>query len=183
MLPVAVTSADADAFNALEDWFDVVVVDAPCSGEGLFRKDHAAIREWSLPHVETCALRQQRILPGAVNALAPGGVLLYSTCTYNRLENEDNVAWLCQTFDLEPVSIDIPASWGVHAAREPTAFSPSFGRRGFFLSILRKRIPGAAQPPQCCFSTPSAGSQSTTAATFPLGGQSRHPYILPDQQR
>ena len=99
---VATCSAEAeDIAQALPGWFDVIVVDAPCSGEGLFRKDVHAVQEWSPDHVQLCSARQRRILRAAVDALAPGGLLVYSTCTYNRTENEDNVRWLQAEFGLE----------------------------------------------------------------------------------
>ena len=87
-----VTSAHPDALcSALAEYFDRVVVDAPCSGEGMFRKDDTAIAEWSPEHVTACAQRQQAILESAYTALAPGGKLIYSTCTFAPEENEDTV--------------------------------------------------------------------------------------------
>jgi 16S rRNA C967 or C1407 C5-methylase (RsmB/RsmF family) len=86
-----VTNQDPDRFAALGPWFDVILVDAPCSGEGLFRKDPAAIAEWSEAAVAHCALRQERILRDIWPALKPGGVLIYSTCTFNREENESRM--------------------------------------------------------------------------------------------
>lgn len=78
--------------NVFEEYFDVVVVDAPCSGEGMFRKDQTAIEEWSLENVEMCAKRQEEILDEAVKMVAPGGVLAYSTCTFAPAENENQIA-------------------------------------------------------------------------------------------
>jgi len=87
-----VTSAHPDALcSALAEYFDRVVVDAPCSGEGMFRKDDTAVAEWSPEHVTACAQRQQAILESAYNALAPGGRLIYSTCTFSPEENEQTV--------------------------------------------------------------------------------------------
>ena len=87
-----VTSAHPDALcGALKEYFDRVVVDAPCSGEGMFRKDDTAIAEWSSEHVTACAQRQQAILESAYTALAPGGKLVYSTCTFSPEENEQTV--------------------------------------------------------------------------------------------
>ena len=96
---VAVTSSDPAAFTALKDFFDFVLVDAPCSGEGMFRKDPRAVAEWSSDTVRLCAARQRRILADVWPALRPGGFLVYSTCTFNPFENEENVDWLCSTFD------------------------------------------------------------------------------------
>ena len=90
---VVVTSVDPAAFARLEGWFDVIVADVPCSGEGMFRKDPRAREEWSPEVVELCAARQRRILADVWPALREGGFLIYSTCTYEQAENDDNLAW------------------------------------------------------------------------------------------
>lgn len=95
---IVVTNNDPADFKAFEGFFDLVVVDAPCSGEGLFRKDSAAVGEWSPANVNLCAQRQQRILADIWPALKPGGYLIYSTCTYNKFENDGNLQWLAETF-------------------------------------------------------------------------------------
>jgi 16S rRNA C967 or C1407 C5-methylase (RsmB/RsmF family)/NOL1/NOP2/fmu family ribosome biogenesis protein len=138
---VAVTNAEAEEFGiGLPDWFDVVVVDAPCSGEGLFRKDPDATKEWSEANVALCQGRQQRILAAAVQTLRPGGTLVYSTCTYNHLENGDNVAWMCQTLDMEPVVLQIPDTWGLTPVGSGYQFFPHRTRgEGFFIAVLRKK--------------------------------------------
>ena len=137
---IAVTGAEAEEFEALEGWFDVVVTDAPCSGEGLFRKDPDAVGEWSPAGVDLCAGRQRRILTSAVRALAPGGVLVFSTCTFNRRENEENAAWLVRTFGLETVDLDIPAVWGIVESEGGYRFFPHRVRgEGFFLAVFRKK--------------------------------------------
>lgn len=84
--------------KVFEDYFDVVVVDAPCSGEGMFRKDQVAVEEWSLENVEMCARRQEEILSEAVKMVAPGGLLAYSTCTFAPLENENQIAGLLANY-------------------------------------------------------------------------------------
>ncbi len=137
---VAITSAEAEDFAALEGFFDVVVADAPCSGEGLFRKDPDAVREWSPANVELCSARQKRILANAVEALKPGGILAYSTCTYNRSENEDNAVWLTQNFDLEFVKLEVPAEWGILETDGGYRFFPHKVKgEGFFISVFRKK--------------------------------------------
>lgn len=84
------TSAHPDAVaDALPEYFDRVIVDAPCSGEGMFRKDAEAILEWTPEHVKACALRQSSILESAVKNVAYGGKLIYSTCTFSYEENEE----------------------------------------------------------------------------------------------
>lgn len=84
-----ITSNDPSAFTSLSGVFDLIVCDAPCSGEGMFRKDPASINHWSLEHVHHCAERQKRIVQQAWKALKPGGVFIYSTCTFNKEENEN----------------------------------------------------------------------------------------------
>lgn len=91
---VVVTNNDPSHFAGFREWFDVILVDAPCSGEGMFRKHPELEKEWSEENVELCARRQRRILGEIWGALKPGGRLIYSTCTYNRKENEENVEWL-----------------------------------------------------------------------------------------
>ncbi len=136
----AVSSADAADLGALEDWFDVVVTDAPCSGEGLFRKDADAIREWSPSAVEMCAGRQRRILASAVAALAPGGVLIYSTCTYNRDENDLNAAWVAREMELDLLRLDLPAAWNIVKTEYGYQFFPHRLRgEGFFMAVFRKK--------------------------------------------
>ena len=130
---VAVTSSDPSCFSPLQSWFDVAVVDAPCSGEGMFRKDERAVAEWSLANVRLCAARQRRILGDVWPALAPGGFLIYSTCTFNRLEDEDNVEWICQELGGECL--------------EMRHFWPGEDRgEGFFAALIQKGgsyVPGS----------------------------------------
>jgi NOL1/NOP2/fmu family ribosome biogenesis protein len=139
--------------KGLENLFDVVLTDAPCSGEGLFRKDPNAIKEWSPENVNTCAARQKRILANAVHLLKAGGILLYSTCTYNDFENMDNVAWLTETFGLESVRLQLQKDWGIvekkasipsgNEAGNITGFGYQFyphrvQGEGFFVSVFKK---------------------------------------------
>lgn len=100
-----VTNNDPKDFTSLTNFFDIIVVDAPCSGEGMFRKDKNAISEWSEENVQLCSHRQQRILADVLPALKPGGFLIYSTCTFNTSENEDNVLWMEKEFGLKSVEI------------------------------------------------------------------------------
>lgn len=120
--------------------FDCVVVDAPCSGEGMFRKDLNARNEWSLQNVAMCAERQRAILSDVWDALKPGGVLVYSTCTFNRAENEQNVAWMAENLgaDLLPVAYD--ARWGLTEGTAGYHFYPHRVKgEGFYICALRKR--------------------------------------------
>ena len=93
---VVVTSDDPSAFPSLPGYFDIILADVPCSGEGMFRKDEEAVRQWSEDNVTLCQARQRRILADVWPSLAPGGVLVYSTCTFNRYENDLNVLWAAE---------------------------------------------------------------------------------------
>ncbi len=140
---VAVSCNDAANFAAYKHWFDVLAVDAPCSGEGMFRKNKDARTEWSSANMELCAARQRRILADAWDALKPGGVLIYSTCTFNTRENEENVAWLAENYAVEPAGIEVPAEWGIEpgevAGIETFRFWPHRLRgEGFFAAVMRK---------------------------------------------
>ena len=92
---VIVTQRYPHEFGALMGQVDVLLTDVPCSGEGMFRKDEGAIREWSLENVRMCQQRQRDILSDIWHVLKPGGLLIYSTCTFNRYEDEDNARWIC----------------------------------------------------------------------------------------
>lgn len=100
---VIVTNSPSRVFASLEGCFDIVAIDAPCSGEGMMRREPIARSQWSENLVEQCSLLQREIVADAVSALAPGGFLIYSTCTFNHKENEENVAWIEETFGLEKV--------------------------------------------------------------------------------
>jgi 16S rRNA C967 or C1407 C5-methylase (RsmB/RsmF family)/NOL1/NOP2/fmu family ribosome biogenesis protein len=140
-----VSNHDTEELLGLRDFFDVVVTDAPCSGEGLFRKDPNAMKEWSPESVTMCAARQQRILTNAAQLVKEGGILLYSTCTYNAQENQNNVKWLIsQGFDY--VKLTIPEDWGIEETTFGYQFFPHRTRgEGFFLACLRKTAPSIAE--------------------------------------
>lgn len=136
----AVTNAPSQQFAKLKGVFDVVVVDAPCSGEGMFRKDDVAIDEWSLDNVHKCVDRQREILSNAWQCLAENGILIYSTCTFNDLENERNVEWLINEFDGEYLPLNPDDSWGVTVTDFGCRFLPHKVRgEGFFISVVRKK--------------------------------------------
>lgn len=117
---MVVTCNDSSHIAAFEEWFDVVAVDAPCSGEGMFRKLDEACEQWSEANVAMCAMRQWEILQNAFCSLKAGGVLLYSTCTFNRSEDEDILQRLCEEYGEElceaPI-VDVDADWGVVVGR------------------------------------------------------------------
>ena len=146
-----VTNSDPSAFSKLQNLFDLILVDAPCSGEGMFRKNPDAIGEWSLNNVKLCAQRQRRILNDIWPALRQGGYLIYSTCTFNHLENADNVQYIVEELGAEVIPL-APQEWellrscGVEAVGEGQAaslgyqFLPGLARgEGQFFAILRKR--------------------------------------------
>ena len=128
-----------DFGDKLENLFDCVLVDAPCSGEGMFRKDGGAVDEWSLKNVEMCAARQKDILRHVWPALKPGGLLIYSTCTYNEHENEENVAFVCDELGAEVMPVEYEESWGITAGKAGLHFYPHKVRgEGFYICVLRK---------------------------------------------
>jgi len=139
---IAFTCAESEVFaENLPEFFDIVVTDAPCSGEGLFRKDPDTTKEWSTDNVYMCAGRQQRILTAAVETLAPGGLLIYSTCTYNHLENEDNTKWLQVEHGLELLSIRIDPAWGMVENQGGYHCYPHHVKgEGFYLAAFRKKV-------------------------------------------
>ena len=126
-----VTQNLPEDFVHLTDTFDLVVTDVPCSGEGMFRKDEEALKEWSLENVDLCWRRQRDILQAIWPTLKPGGLLVYSTCTFNRLEDEDNARWIASALGADLL--------------EERHFLPGRDRgEGFYLAALRKRGEWAA---------------------------------------
>ncbi|HVW15215.1 MAG TPA: hypothetical protein VHB54_15395 [Mucilaginibacter sp.] len=108
-----VTNNDPRDFSRLKGFFDIIVVDAPCSGSGMFRKDPDAMNEWSEANVNLCQQRQERILADVYPALKEDGYLIYSTCSYSIEEDEQILDWLCDEFELESIRIPIEAGWGI----------------------------------------------------------------------
>lgn len=129
-----ITNADSSDFEKLGGVFDVILVDAPCSGEGLFRKDPLAINEWNTENVRTCELRQKRILDSMVKCLKPNGVIIYSTCTYNPGENLQQVEKiLAQGF--EPVNFELNGNENYYFQCMPHQIKGE----GFFISMLQNK--------------------------------------------
>ena len=141
---VIVTNNDPANFTDLTYLFDVILTDVPCSGEGMFRKDQVAVDEWSLENVDICWKRQRRILTDIWPTLKPGGLLIYSTCTFNREEDEDNVAWIAKELGAEILEVPTEAGWGITGNLigkdfPVYRFLPHKTKgEGFFLAVLRK---------------------------------------------
>lgn len=143
-----VTSNDPSDFGRLSGWFDLLLVDAPCSGSGMFRKDADAIAEWSEENVTLCSQRQQRILADVLPTLKENGLLIYATCSYSEAENEQIVDWLIDEFEMQPVAVPIPSEWGIvftqtpkHAAGVYRFFPHLVRGEGLFVACLRKTQP------------------------------------------
>lgn len=125
--------------------FDVMLTDVPCSGEGMFRKEEVAVHDWSPEAVTMCAERQREILRDAWAALKPGGILIYSTCTFNAQEDEENVKWISEELGAVPVCLEIPSEWNISGCYDgydlPVYhFFPHKTRgEGFFIAVLRKK--------------------------------------------
>lgn len=140
---VAVTRGDTSRFRNVGPVFDIIVADMPCSGEGMFRKEPEALKQWSPALVEQCARLQREIAGNLLPSLAAGGYFIYSTCTFNTVENERNVEWLCDEFGLESVAMDWPAQWNIAEAVDSSVsaarFLPSrLQGEGLFVAVMRK---------------------------------------------
>ncbi len=141
---VVVTNNDPTAFRRLPGFFDLLVVDAPCSGSGMFRKDEDSINAWSEANVKLCSERQQRILSEVISCLSSHGYLLYSTCSYSSEENEDILDWLIEEYNLDSIEVPIDQSWGIEVTKSERAkatgyrFYPHKTKgEGFFIGILQ----------------------------------------------
>ena len=147
---VVVTHNDPADFTRLENYFDIIVIDAPCSGSGLFRREPDAINEWSEQNVKLCAQRQQRILADVYPALKKDGIIIYSTCSYSGEEDEEIIDWLTKDFDLGSIQLAIPDTWNITAVTTPSGthgyrFWPDkIKGEGFFIAVLKKLSGGEA---------------------------------------
>lgn len=130
--------------------FDVIVADVPCSGEGMFRKDPQAISEWSEQNVVNCRQLQRSIIADIWDNLKPGGLLIYSTCTFNALENEENIAWILSQYDAKLLEVPTEKTWNITGSliNNPLGedkpfpvyrFIPGFTQgEGLFMAIIKK---------------------------------------------
>ncbi|MDR1561667.1 MAG: rRNA cytosine-C5-methyltransferase [Dysgonamonadaceae bacterium] len=122
-----VTNSDPSEIGKLSGFFDFILCDLPCSGEGMFRKDPDSIKEWSVENVRLCAKRQRRIVADVFPALKSGGIIIYCTCTYNREENEENIEWICNELGAE--LLEPPKRFIIHNTKG----------EGFFIAGMRKK--------------------------------------------
>lgn len=139
--------------SQLPEVFDKVLVDAPCSGEGMMKKHEIALDHWSYDNILLCSQRQKEILTQAWKALKPGGELVYSTCTYAKEENEDTVAWFLKNFE-EAIQVDVHVSWGrpgletqgMDASKVRRIF-PMDGGEGHFIAKFQKKVDDSVNTP------------------------------------
>lgn len=147
---VLVTNNDSSAFSVLENYFDVILVDAPCSGEGMFRKDKEAVKQWFEKHILHCAERQRRILQNVIHSLKPNGVLIYSTCTFSLEENEKVIEWFLENYSeqFELLKINFPQEWNISNGHSPDekisnhtyrCYPHKIKGEGLFLACLQKK--------------------------------------------
>jgi 16S rRNA C967 or C1407 C5-methylase (RsmB/RsmF family)/NOL1/NOP2/fmu family ribosome biogenesis protein len=146
-----VTQSDPSSFAGLPGFFDMILVDAPCSGEGMFR-DAVAVNEWSPENAAMCSERQKRILMDVWPALKENGILIYSTCTFNPAENEENVRWLLSKHAAESVKIDVSVFPAITLIEYQGVTGYGFhpGKTegdGLFFSVMRKlsSVPGTGR--------------------------------------
>lgn len=158
-----VSNSDPKQFGHLRDCFDVMLIDAPCSGSGLFRKIPDYLDEWTMDNVNLCAQRQKRILHDSYDALAQDGILVYMTCSFSEDENEDIVDYILQEFGVETCQLTIPTEWGI--VETQSAEKGGYGYRffphklkgeGFYLACFRKKdgLPRTTLPPKVMTTKP-----------------------------
>ena len=149
--PRSVVTSNAPAhLGRLESFFDVIAADVPCSGEGMMRKDDEAVAQWSPALVEQCAQRQREILADVWPALRPGGLFIYSTCTYNRQENEQMADFIVSELGATSLEVPVDPSWNIHAAIGSEAHCYRFmpykvDGEGLFMAVFRKDGDGLRQ--------------------------------------
>ncbi len=140
---VVVTQGDTAGLGSLKEAFDIVLVDAPCSGEGMMRKDNAAREQWSPGLVRQCSELQREIVDNLWPSLRPGGYMIYATCTFNLEENERRVESIMEEYAARSIAVELPQEWGIGSSRvsgvHALRFMPHITRgEGLFMSVLRK---------------------------------------------
>lgn len=150
--PCVIKQGDTSRFAADGAVFDIIAADVPCSGEGMMRKDPKAVEQWTPALVEECAARQRQIVDNLWPALAPGGYMIYSTCTFNRSENEEMIRYMIDRYGAEPTAIPVEPSWGILPAIGDAfpayRFIPGAVRgEGLFMAVVRKPSDGDVAGP------------------------------------
>jgi len=151
---IMVTSNDAADFKPLQGYFDMIVIDAPCSGSGMFRKDPGAIGEWSLQNVDLCSKRQHRIIEDVWPALKENGILIYATCSYSVEENESILDWISKKYNVESVRVNLKDDFGIVETESEDRgmhgyrfYPDKIEGEGFFIAGIRKKeIVDASMP-------------------------------------
>ena len=140
-----ITQSDPQCFSNLPEIFDAVLVDAPCSGSGLFRKNPDALSQWNSNNVNLCSQRQKRIVQNILPALKPSGILIYSTCSYSKAENEEMADYLTDNLGLQSIPLQISSEWGIRETISPKFkchgyrfFPHLLDGEGFYLACFRK---------------------------------------------
>ena len=160
--------------------FDVILCDVPCSGEGMFRKDEGAIEEWSVSNVEKCWRLQREIVAEAWKVLKPDGILIYSTCTYNLREDEENVRWIVEEMEAEPLAVDVEDGWNITSSllndfdAPVYRFIPGITRgEGLFMAAVRKgEAPSCSPKGESCRRKRLGTQASRQRFALPLVGDS-----------
>lgn len=151
---VVVTNNDPADLGRLEDYFDIIVVDAPCSGSGLFRREPEAIGEWSPDNVQLCHQRQQRILSDIWPALRKDGVLIYSTCSYSKEEDEEILDWIMSALGATSCKLQVDTAWHIVESQSEKGgygyrfYPDKLEGEGFFIAAVRKQDGGAFTYPK-----------------------------------
>ena len=169
-------------YRASKLHFDVILCDVPCSGEGMFRRDEATIREWSPQNVEKCWQLQREIVSNAWACLNEGGLFIYSTCTFNIKENEENIRWMLNEFEAEVLPVEVKSEWHITGSllkdfNEPVyRFIPGITRsEGLFVAVLRKKGEAPNVPPKQTKSLLRANSEFTPGKLRVYSGQTQTP--------
>ena len=179
-----VTRNEPADFAPFKDFFDIILVDAPCSGEGMFRKDARAVSMWSPGNVKTCVARQRTILSDIWGSLRPGGLLVYSTCTFNSHEDEEMVTWVRDELGAEVLPVAASPEWGITGnltgGNFPVyRFLPGFTRgEGFFLALLRKDGDGEVAQPRPTRSRPTPLPKACNAACSWLNTPEKYAFTV-----
>ena len=142
---VIVTNNYARDYARTKLQFDIIITDVPCSGEGMFRRDEGAIREWSVANVRKCAKLQREIVSDIWKTLRPGGLLVYSTCTFNTYEDEENVRFICQELGADILPVTVKPEWNITGSlldgfdAPVYRFIPGITKsEGLFIAVMRK---------------------------------------------